>query len=95
MVLNEHQLNITAFYATTNESITVVTESSNNRSVHLRGTDKQARTTAKDLPDKMWIENINSPEKSKRLKEGEVYFSLKEHLEYLVSKQANVKKWSL
>lgn len=82
------------FYATTNESITIVPEG-NNRSVHLRGTDKQARTTRKELPDKMWVANIANPEKSKRLKEGETYFSLKDHLDYLIEKQTDVKKWSL
>jgi hypothetical protein len=83
-----------AFYATTNEAITIVTDG-NNRAVHLRGTDKQARTTDADLPDKMWVENIVDPSKSKRLKEGEKYFSLQDHIDYLVSKQSNVKKWSL
>ena len=84
-----------AFYATTNEAITIVPEGSNNRSVHLRGTDKQARTTCQELPDKMYLENIANPDKSKRLKDGEVYFSLQEHINHLVAKQGNVKKWSL
>lgn len=83
------------FYATTNEAITIVPESGNNRSVYMRGTDKQARTTMQDLPDKMWVENITNPDKSKRLKEGEVYFSLKEHMDALIEKQTKVKKWSL
>lgn len=87
-------MNIKGFYATTNESITIVPEG-NNRSVHLRGTDKQARTTRKELPDKMWVANTANPEKSKRLKEGETYFSLKDHLDYLIEKQTDVKKWSL
>jgi hypothetical protein len=83
-----------AFYATTNEAVTIVVDG-NNRAVHLRGTDKQARTTAADLSDKMWVENIVDPSKSKRLKEGEKYFSLQDHIDYLVSMQSNVKKWSL
>jgi hypothetical protein len=83
-----------AFYATTNEAITIVTDG-NNRAVYMRGTDKQARTTASDLPDKMWVENMVDPSKSKRLKEGEVYFSLQDHINYLVSKQGDVKRWSL
>jgi len=87
-------LNITAFYATTNESITLRVKG-DHREVLLRGPDKQARTTCKDLPDSMWLKNINNEEKSKRLKEGEVYFTLQNHIDHLMSKQSNVKKWSL
>lgn len=83
------------FYATTNEAITIVPESGNNRSIHIRGTDKQARTTMQDLPDKMWVKNITNPDKSKRLKDGEVYFSLKDHIDKLLETQSKVKKWSL
>jgi hypothetical protein len=83
-----------AFYSTTNESITLVPNGS-NREVLLRGTDKQARTTCKELPDKMWVKNIVDESKSKRLKEGEKYFSLQEHIDYLTSKQDDVEKWSL
>lgn len=87
-------MNITAFYATTNESITLKPKG-DNREVLLRGTDKQARTTCKELPDSMWVKNINDESKSKRLKEGEKYFTLQEHIDYLMSKQKSVKKWSL
>lgn len=83
-----------AFYATTNESITLKPKG-DNREVLLRGTDKQARTTCKDLPDSMWLRNINNDSKSKRLKEGEEYFTLQNHIDYLMSKQSSVKKWSL
>ena len=83
-----------AFYATTNEAITIVPEGS-NRAVYMRSTDKQARTTANELPDKMWVKNIVDESKSKRLKEGEIYFSLQEHVNFLVEKQGDVKKWSL
>ena len=83
-----------AFYATTNEAVTIITEG-NNRSVYLRGTDKQARTTASELPDKMYVQNIVDNSKSKRLKEGERYFSLQDHINYLAEKQTSVKKWSL
>lgn len=83
------------FYATTNEALTIMPESNNNRSILIRGTDKQARTTLQDLPDKMWVENITNPDKSKRLKEGEVYFSLQEHINHLIESQTKVKKWSL
>lgn len=83
-----------AFYATTNEAITLKPKG-DNREVLLRGTDKQARTTCKELPDSMWLKNINNEEKSKRLKEGEEYFTLQSHIDYLMSKQQSVKKWSL
>lgn len=83
-----------AFYATTNESITIIPKGE-NREVYLRGTDKQARTTAAELPDKMWIRNIVDESKSKRLKEGEEYFTLQSHIDYLTEKQTKVKKWSL
>ena len=82
-----------AFYATVNESVTLVPKG-NDRQVILRGTEKQARTTCKELPDTMWVKNINNPEKSKRLKEGEEYFNLQEHMNYLTSKQQDVKKWA-
>ena len=87
-------MNISAFYATVNEAITIVPRG-NNREVLLRGADKQARTTCNDLPDKMYIINTVAPEKSKKLKDDEKYFSLKEHMDYLVSKQEDVGKWSL
>ena len=87
-------MNITAFYATTNEAITIVTEG-NNRAVYIRGTDKQARTTLADLPDKMWVNNIVDESKSKRLKDGEEYFSLQSHIDHLVNSQGDIKKWSL
>ena len=83
-----------AFFATTNESVTLVVEGA-NRSVYLRGVAKQARTTCKDLPDKMWTVNVNNPEKSKKLKDDESYFNLQKHIDYLTDKQQNVKKWSL
>lgn len=83
-----------AFYATVNESITIIPKGV-NREIILRGTDKQARTTCKELPDSMWAKNINDESKSKRLKEGEEYFNLQSHINYLMSKQKNVAKWSL
>ena len=86
-------MNISAFYATANEAITLVKEGS-YRAAYLRGTDKQARTTCKELPEKMWLEDTVTG-KSKKLKDDEKYFNLKEHIEFLESKQTDVKKWSL
>ena len=83
------------FYSIVNESVTLIPRSGGNREVILRDNDKLARTIHKELPDKMWVQNINNPEKSKKLKEGEVYFNLQDHINYLTSKQSDVKKWSL
>jgi hypothetical protein len=83
-----------AFYATSNEAITIVPEGS-YRAVYLRGTDKQARTTCKDVATKMWLKDISPEGKDKKLKEGEQYFSLKEHMDMLEAKQTDVKKWSI
>jgi len=83
------------FYSTTNESITIEAVGS-NRVVHLRGTDKQARTMQTDLPSKMYVENFVQPEKSKKLKEGEEYFVLANHIKRLENSQTNIKElWSL
>ena len=82
------------FYAATNEALTVV-PSGNNRVVYMRGTDKQARTTLNDLPDKMYVENYLDPTKSRKLKDGEVHFNLKEHIERLLESQVKVGSWSL
>jgi hypothetical protein len=82
------------FYSTTNEAVTVIAEG-NNRSVFLRGVKKQARTSSKTLPDKMPVANSVDPSKSKKLKEGESYFSLKEHMDHLIAGQTKSAKWSL
>lgn len=82
------------FYSTTNEAITIITEGS-NRVVYTRGTKKQARTSNTEIPDKLHVANSVHPDKSKKLKDGEYYFNLKEHINMLLESQVNVKKWSL
>jgi len=82
------------FYSTTNESITLVA-SGENRKVITRGKDKQARTTLKDTPEIMWVENTVDPKRSKKLKEGEEYFTLAGYLELLLNDQSDVEEWSL
>lgn len=82
------------FYSTTNEAITLVT-SGEHRKVFLSGKAKQARTTLEGLPDYMWVENTKNPEKSKKLKEGEEYFTLKGYLDLLLQEQHDVEEWSL
>lgn len=81
------------FYSTTNESVTLKTKGV-NRIVYTRGTEKLARTFNKDLPDEMWVANTVYPDKSKKLKEGEKYFSLLDHINTLKAGQTSVKAWS-
>lgn len=82
------------FYSTTNESVTISPKGS-NRIVYLRSTGKQARTMVPELPDEMYVENTVDPSKSKKLKEGETYFVLKEHIDMLLSKQNDVQEFRI
>ena len=83
-----------AFYSITNESITIEL-SGNQRRVYMRGADKLARTTLPELPDVMWIEDFVHPNKSKKLKEGESYYTLREHMDLLISVQSEVGTFAL
>lgn len=83
------------FYSTTNESILVVPDSNNHRAIYTRGANKQARTSNTEIPDKMWVANTTNPDKSKKLKDGETYFTLRGHLDTLLSSQVDVKKFAL
>lgn len=82
------------FYSTTNESVTVVPEGS-HRVVYTRGTKKQARTAHPDVPEKLYVANSVYPDKSKKLKDDEYYFNLKDYMNMLLSNQTDVKEWSL
>ena len=82
------------FFSTTNESVTLVLEG-NYRAVWLRGQKKQARTTLTDIPDKMYVEDMINPDKSKKLKKGEEYFTLRGHMDKLLASQKQVDSWSL
>ncbi len=77
------------FYSTVNESITLIPEGMYT-AVHTRGMNKQARTTLTDIPTKMYVENTVEPDKSKKLKDDEYYFTLGDHLAKLLAKQENV-----
>jgi len=81
------------FYSTTNESITVIT-SGEHRKIITRGKDKQARTAMTTIPEQMWVENLVNPDKSKKLKEGEIYFVLKDYLALLLEDQQDVEAWA-
>lgn len=83
------------FYSTVNEAITVVPESTGNRAVYTRDHRKQARTHLNSLPEKMYVENTVNPDKSKRLKEGETYFNLKEHIVLLEESQSKADKFRM
>lgn len=74
------------FYSTTNEAVTIAVSGS-NRIVYTRETSKLARTTLLGIPDKMYVANSVHPDKSKKLAEGEEYFSLRDHINKL---QANL-----
>ena len=84
------------FYATTDESI-LIKEEGSHRVVYTRGTGKQARTLLPidKVPTKMYVPNIVEPEKSKKLKEGEKYFNLKEHIELLKSQEVQAEEWAI
>lgn len=82
------------FFSTVNESVTI-TLSGDHRVVNLNGTKKLARTALKDLPEKMYVANTKAPEKSKKLSDGEEYFTLKTHLDRLLGEQNQVKEWSI
>lgn len=83
-----------AFYSTVNEAITIIPDGA-NRSVYTRGPSKQARTFLTDIPDKMPVENTVHPEKSKKLKPDESYFSLKAHIDKLLETQEAVEDFRL
>lgn len=80
------------FYSTTNEAVTIV-PSGANRIIYTRGADKQARTALVSLPDKMYVENTVNPEKSRKLKEGEEFFTLKGHIDRLLAEQTDLDKF--
>lgn len=83
-----------AFYSIVNESITIEAVGS-NRCVYTKDIDKLARTTLKDIPEKMWMENIINPDKTRKLKDDEEYFTLKGHLDKLEAAQANISDFRL
>lgn len=82
------------FYSTVNEAITLVPEGQ-HRAVYMRGNNKQSRTLLQDVPDKLWLENHVQPEKSRKLKDGEYYFQLRDHLDKLAANQTAVDDFRL
>ncbi len=82
------------FYATVNEAITVAVEG-NHRVVYTRDIKKLARTTLADTPDKMYVEDLVHPDKSKKLKPGEEYFTLAKYIDMIEANQQDVEEFKL
>jgi hypothetical protein len=82
-----------AFFATTNEAISLVVDGTHRKVIH-RGTNKQARTMVNALPDTAYVAQVDPDKKSKALKDGAEYFTLRSHIDMLMAAQADVGKWS-
>jgi len=67
------------FYSEVDHSILV----SSSMKVTHRGASNQARTLLDELPDTQYIPNVVGPSKSKKLKEGEEYYSLQAHIDLI------------
>ena len=83
-----------AFYSIVNEAITLELSGSHRR-VYLRGADKLARTTLRELPETAWIEDFVNPSKTRKLKEGEYYYNLRKHMDALIKEQDKVGNFAL
>ena len=59
-----------------------------------RGVRNQARTTIAELPDFQYVENNVNRSKSRKLKEGETYYNLQEHLDLILHHRTNNAQWS-
>lgn len=80
------------FYSEVDHSV-LVTDSM--KIIH-RGASNQARTLLDELPDFQYLANVVNPEKSKKLKEGESYYSLQEHIEQINSHVDDIsEEWTL
>jgi len=66
------------FYAEVDHAILI-----DNMKVYHRGSQNQARTTIDFLPDTQHVANFIDPSKSKKLKEGEYYYDLQNHLDLI------------
>lgn len=82
------------FYSVVNESVSLVIEGL-HRVAYLRDHGKLARTLNADLPAKQFVANTVDPSKSKKIKEGEEFFDLKNHLDLLMSTQEDVEAYRL
>ena len=78
------------WFSIVDESITIAQEGS-YLVAYTKGSLKQARSKL-DVPAKMYIESTGEPIKSKKLKEGEVYYTLGNHLDMVVEANSKVTK---
>jgi hypothetical protein len=76
------------FFSIVDESVTVAQEG-NYLVVYTKGALKQARSRL-DIPAKMYIESLGDPIKNKKLKEGERYYNLQEHLQMIIDANKKV-----
>jgi hypothetical protein len=76
------------FFSIVDESVTIAQEGS-YLVAYTKGALKQARSKL-DIPAKMYIESLGEPIKSKKLKEGEVYYSLNDHLQMIIDANSKV-----
>jgi len=70
------------FFAEVDESILCTPD----RWIVTRGAEFQARTLMDDLPTKIPVADIVNPLKSRKLKDGEYYFNLQDHIDLINSK---------
>jgi hypothetical protein len=49
----------------------------------------------RQLPDYAWIEDFINPKKSRKLKEGEYYYTLRGHMDALIQEQDTVGNYAL
>jgi len=76
------------FFSIVDESVTIAQEGS-YLVAYTKGMLKQARSKL-DIPAKMYIESTGDPIKSKKLKEDEVYYSLRSHLDMVIEANSKV-----
>jgi len=78
------------WFSIVDESVTLAQEGS-YLVAYTKGSLKQARSKL-DIPAKMYIESTGDPIKSKKLKEGEVYYTLGDHLNMVIEANKKVTK---
>ena len=78
------------FFSIVDESVTIAQEGS-YLVAYTKGALKQARSKL-DIPAKMYIESLGDPIKTKKLKEGESYYNLNDHLQMIIEANNKVTK---
>jgi len=78
------------FYSEVDHSILI-----GDMKVTHRGIKNQARTTINELPDTQHVANTITPSKSRKLKDGESYYSLQTHVEMIEKLHNTNQEWKL